>query len=374
MEGKEGEKLLQIIDKHAGAFSRNNFYGKYLNALRALLEPPAREAPSVMTREPWRIKSCQTVLGGWVQFRHTWTLHAKSNVHVMGLTRLPSGFVEPMPEFYARLGELVDLIHAFLLERGALDRDLPALANELRLAAKFFESKEADKDPDWLKQLSLEEQTRLSGAVSKASRLLEVMDIPGDPEKDEKKVIAHSVAQLRLVANRLERGSLPSNPRLIRRIEEIDPSLAQLWKKLSALCQRLETLAHKQLRGIQFGGRDNHFITSYGKELAAVMLYGGNSYSFPRDDAPRVASVFTNPKKEKHLHAAIGRAQAFFVLYPVGGTEVLCRGAVMPYYEFLHPEILDDATWQALLNTRPPVPNWVNTIISPATSPQIKKE
>jgi hypothetical protein len=95
------------------------------------------------------------------------------------------------------------------------------------------------------------------------------------------------------------------------------------------------------------------------------MLYAGNAYLTPRDDAPRVVDVHYNPNVARHLHVGVARPRALYVLYPLDKGEVLCRGAVMPYYEFEHGERLTDADWKSLLDSdnRPETPSWTGPII-----------
>ncbi len=90
-----------------------------------------------------------------------------------------------------------------------------------------------------------------------------------------------------------------------------------------------------------------------------------NFYLSPCDDAPRIADVFTNPNRQRCLEVGIGRPQALYVLYPWKGTEILCRGAAMPYYEFVSPVRLTDAEWQARLKTppEPARPDWLRPIL-----------
>ena len=109
-----------------------------------------------------------------------------------------------------------------------------------------------------------------------------------------------------------------------------------MWRRLEDLCRRLEALAHKQLRGVRFSKEEQHFLIGFGEQLAGIMLYGGNSYLTPRDDAPRIVDVYYNPNDKRSLEVGIARARALYVLYPVLGGEILCRGSVMPYYEFTH--------------------------------------
>ena len=38
----------------------------------------------------------------------------------------------------------------------------------------------------------------------------------------------------------------------------------------------------------------------------------------------------------KVLEVGVARPRALYVLYPIKGKEILCRGVVLPYYEFAH--------------------------------------
>ncbi|HUX15283.1 MAG TPA: DUF3160 domain-containing protein, partial [Phycisphaerae bacterium] len=105
----------------------------------------------------------------------------------------------------------------------------------------------------------------------------------------------------------------------------------------------------------------------YGVRIAGIMFYGGNSYVNPRDDAPRIVDVHSDPNSQRVLEVGIGRPRAIYVLYPYKGGEVLCRGAVMPYYEFPSGERLTDQEWKTLLDSEaaPELPEWVKPIIGP---------
>ena len=104
-----------------------------------------------------------------------------------------------------------------------------------------------------------------------------------------------AIRKLRKLADDLERGPTPEELALAGVIRYWDVDLGEQWRALGMLCRRLESLAHKQLRGVAFSDEENRFIRTYGEKLAEVMLYGGNSYCTPNDDAPRVVDVFFNP-------------------------------------------------------------------------------
>jgi hypothetical protein len=75
-----------------------------------------------------------------------------------------------------------------------------------------------------------------------------------------------------------------------------------------------------------------------------------------------------NPNQRKLLEVGIGRAQVIYLLYAWRGGEILCRGAVMPYYEFTHDRRMNDGEWKALLDSpaRPDLPDWVKPIYGSA--------
>jgi hypothetical protein len=85
-----------------------SLYDDYLNVLRTLNTEPTAGAPAFMRSEAWQAKSTQTVLSGWAQIRHTFTLQAKRSEFYFGIVTVPSGFVEPNPEFFSRMADLIE--------------------------------------------------------------------------------------------------------------------------------------------------------------------------------------------------------------------------------------------------------------------------
>ena len=117
------------------------------------------------------------------------------------------------------------------------------------------------------------------------------------------------------------------------------------------------------LRGVEPAKDEVEFIQSYGEKLGTVMLYDGNSWEVPRDDAPRITSVFNQPGKG-FLLAGVGRAREIRVLYPWKGREIECHGAVMPYLEMRSDRHLSDAEWKAVLDGKdcPNTPEWLQPV------------
>jgi hypothetical protein len=85
-----------------------NLYWSWLYCLKALLNEDSKGYPTFMQTTAWKDKQLSAALGSWSQLRHDTILYAKQS-YTMGVTGMPEqpkmveGYVEPVPEFYARL-------------------------------------------------------------------------------------------------------------------------------------------------------------------------------------------------------------------------------------------------------------------------------
>jgi len=360
--GPQRDKVLKVLDETLPVFRGRSLYQDYLDCLRCLVDEPEPDAPAFLKGEPWQVKSCQTALAGWAQLRHTWALQAKQSVTYLGMTIVPPGFVEPEPDFFGRMAGLVERTRDRLDRAGALEVDLAKVARDTRRAADILASPQGQKQGT----MALLEACRDSHSKAEWMMLL-LACLKVQPERHEKQLyVKKAAAELRDLAERFDQGIVPDNERLRMLLAQHHADIRPLWDGLVQVCRRLETLAHKQLRGRPLDQDDKSFIKAYGTEIAGVMLYGGNAYLTPRDDAPRAIDVHYNPNKQEYLQVGVARPRALYVLYPHKGGEVLCRGAVMPYYEFAHGERLTDAQWKALLDSddRPGIPEWVRPIVA----------
>jgi hypothetical protein len=79
----------------------------WLDSLRQLDDVPARgHFPEVMKRTPFARKQLQTQLASWAELRHDTVLYAKQSYSAGIMCQYPEGYVEPYPEFFARLALL----------------------------------------------------------------------------------------------------------------------------------------------------------------------------------------------------------------------------------------------------------------------------
>ncbi len=366
---KDHPKVLKEIDAGRPLFKEKSQYAQYLQCLAILLERTEPDAPAFLKEEAWKAKTCQTALASWAQMRHTWALQAKQGANSLSASRCDPGFVEPVPEFYGRMARLVEANCKALDKAGALaPTDWKELGRAADEAQRIVER--LRKEKKGLDSLSADEQALLAQFDPS---LNEVFDAPGQASKvkDPLQSLEGVLHWYRLVGQGSEHER-----KVFFEMAGFEDNFRGNWTKLAEMCHRLEVMAHKQLRQVPFSDEENEFLQHYGKELGHLMFYGGNSYYTPRDDAPRVIDVFTNPSVKKHLSVGTGRARELWVLYPVKGVDVLCRGAVLPYYEFTRSERLTDADWKALLDSpqRPRQPAWVQGVTIPEKAAKPEKD
>ncbi len=343
-----------------------SFYDRYLDTLAALHLPAEPDAPAFMRSEPWAAKSCLTTLASWAQMRHAFTLQAKQSAMYMGLVNVPPGFVEPNPEFFRRLADLVEFGASSLDRADAFLPSAEAEAESLRISADHLEALGLHlpaASPKMLQDLTPEQRSSYRTAVAAHEddwpNLHKVPIAPGSQASEFQKFHQERIAELRQRADDLASGK--KLPALRRSVSE------ERWGTLKSVTRRLEALAHKQLRRQPWTTDEEIFIRNYGEQLAFVHGYFGNSWLTPRDDAPRWASVARDPNTDTQLAVGIGRARLIHVLYPYGDGEVLCTGAVMSYYEYPEPGTpLTDVEWRTKLDSpaAPPLPEWLKPYLA----------
>jgi hypothetical protein len=270
---------------------------------------------------------------------------------------------------------LIDLSESVLDKFGALDSDpQEALTDVQGAIAALEKASRSQKPSEAFNSLSGEEAEK----VFRCAKLIEALQRRTGPDfTNPAQIMSHEIAALKGLLGRLQKGEKTEDAKVLSALKQMTLDIRLLWHKLGTLCRRLESLAHKQLRGVPFNPEEKAFLEHYGEQLAAVMLYRGNSYLTPIDDAPRIVDVFSNPNARQSLLVGIARPRAIYVLYPYKGGEVLCRGAVLPYYEFRRSERLTDTQWKAMLDSkdRPPLPSWLRPIVvgGKLTRPTLKE-
>ena len=118
------EDLRQMVKNSPDALWNNSLYSGWVNTLRPVLESKGEGYPGFMQSEEWDKKNLTTFLGSYTELKHDTVLYAKQMIAELGDGELPvrddRGYVEPEPEVYARLYDLVNATSKGLESYGVL--------------------------------------------------------------------------------------------------------------------------------------------------------------------------------------------------------------------------------------------------------------
>lgn len=157
-ENEKYKKAHKSLENEFGTFDEDewnkNLYWAQLYALKPLLVSYPEGYPTFMQTEAWEDKQLNTALASWTELKHDTILYAKQT-YFMGIPRIPEekpvqGYVEPVPEFYARMLALTKMAHNGLAEMEVLDeqsdKDFSTLERTLEklleISIKELENKE----------------------------------------------------------------------------------------------------------------------------------------------------------------------------------------------------------------------------------------
>ena len=131
-------------------------YNTWLYTFHPLIAVPGEGYPAFMRSTAWLDKQLNTALGSWAELKHDTILYAKQVYAELGggppppPPEPPKGYVEPVPEFYARLAALTAMTSDGLGSRGLLD-DVDATSldtlHTLALSLQTMAEKELRNEP-----------------------------------------------------------------------------------------------------------------------------------------------------------------------------------------------------------------------------------
>jgi hypothetical protein len=117
-------KVQNEINSLADSQWTQNLYWSWLYSFRPLLiaKAPNSGYPSFMTNQAWTRKDINTMLGSWTELKHDTILYSKQVMAEMGggPPAQIKGYVEPEPDFYARVAALIGMTRDGLVSRGLL--------------------------------------------------------------------------------------------------------------------------------------------------------------------------------------------------------------------------------------------------------------
>lgn len=124
-------KTRTLVDSHEPAYWEGSLYTRWLGALRSLSPVADATMPSIAKTDAWQTRILSTQLGSWSELRHDTILYAKQSYTSGNMCEFPDAYVDPYPEFYAKLGVLAQAV-------GLVAEGLPSSASELKSTAQAW--------------------------------------------------------------------------------------------------------------------------------------------------------------------------------------------------------------------------------------------
>jgi hypothetical protein len=136
----------------------------WLYTFQPLLETPGEGYPQFMQSQAWLDKQLNTCLGSWTELRHDTILYAQPSFPEAGggpgppAPLLARGYVEPVPQFYARLRALAAMTREGLASYGLVDEgdvyilgEIESLAEALQIISeKELRGEPLTESDEWL--------------------------------------------------------------------------------------------------------------------------------------------------------------------------------------------------------------------------------
>ncbi|HII79204.1 MAG TPA: DUF3160 domain-containing protein [Methanosarcina sp.] len=156
-ENEEYKNRHRSLENEFGSFDEDdwnkNLYWAQLYALKPLLVSYPEGYPTFMQTEAWEDKQLNAALASWTELRHDTILYAKQAYFTgppLPKEKRVQGYVEPVPEFYARMLALTKMAHSGLAEMEVLDEQSDkdfttleiTLEKLLEISIKELENKE----------------------------------------------------------------------------------------------------------------------------------------------------------------------------------------------------------------------------------------
>ena len=191
---KQLNSLKHEFDRFNVTDWNRNLYWSWLYALKPLLQEFPAGYPTAMQTKAWQDKELQTALASWTELRHDTILYAKQSYTpvAMGIPPQPKpvhGYVEPVPEFYARMLALTEMTENGLdkldvLESKHQDRlnSLESTLNRLiEISNKELENQElTEEDYEFIRNFGENLDAVVAGVDTEGKQTTIVADVHTD--------------------------------------------------------------------------------------------------------------------------------------------------------------------------------------------------
>ncbi|KKH94128.1 hypothetical protein EO95_02585 [Methanosarcina sp. 1.H.T.1A.1] len=191
-----GELDSEFSNFSAAEWNRN-LYWSWLYSLQPLLKDYGEGYPTFMQTDAWKDKELSTSLASWAELRHDTILYAKQSYTILEGSAMPMppeekpfvGYVEPVPDFYARLLALTKMTNQGLNEMGVLDpvskvrlTELESILSRLQaISEKELENEELTaEDYEFIKNFGDQLEGVVAEVDDKARKTTVVADVHTD--------------------------------------------------------------------------------------------------------------------------------------------------------------------------------------------------
>ncbi|MGI5820040.1 MAG: DUF3160 domain-containing protein [Armatimonadota bacterium] len=189
-----------------------NLYWSWLHSLQALLAPVGEGYPNFMRTDEWQDRTLWAALASWTELRHDTILYAKqpympiATAMPMQPDAPPPGYVEPRPEFYARMLALARMTRTGLEEMEVLDdqslarlRNLEAIIERMLDISLTQLRGEAisDEDAEYIKYIAGRLKSALIGIEQDEQKSTIVADVLTDT--NTRQVLEQGVGYIKLL-------------------------------------------------------------------------------------------------------------------------------------------------------------------------------
>lgn len=188
-----------------------NLYWSWLYTLKPLLKDYPAGYPTFMQTKAWQDKELQTALASWTELRHDTILYAKQSYTPLALGMPPQpkpvhGYVEPVPEFYARLLALTEMTENGLAEMDVLENKHRDRLNKLEsildrlieISNKELENQElTEEDYEFIRTFGENLDAVVAGVDTEGKQTTIVADVHTDTNTE--KVLEEGVGNVDLI-------------------------------------------------------------------------------------------------------------------------------------------------------------------------------
>jgi hypothetical protein len=305
------------FDRIAPEAWEESLYTRWLGALRQLSVPTTDARwPQAMRTRAWARHALNTQLASYTELKHDTVLYAKQPYASIIVCEYPAGFVEPVPDFWRALKEMVAATAAGLAK-------LP-MSGEVQIVIEYPEG--------WQQTVTVDLAQRHNARVAFGQNF------------------AQQMARLETLATK----ELAQQP---------------FTEAETLFIRGLMNLRDREYYGATYDGwYPGLFYRDYGQlDPDSTADQNGSNKS-----DPLVTDIFTAPPDEVDsiggvLHEATGDVDLLLIAVDNGPNRMVYAGPVMSHYEFVVPgpvlKRMSDSEWQG--SARPARPEWTQSYLVP---------